>query len=194
MAKIDVTQIEGFNEMSDADKVKALTSYNLPDPDYSGYVKKDVFDKTSSEVAEWKRKFRAAASEDEQKKAEQAEQMKSMQDELENLRKEKTVSGYKAKFIAQGYDEALAEKTATALADGDMKTVFDNNQKFLSDLTKKMEKDQMRGDGRKPESGGTGGAIDFSKEIKEAREHGDMSRVAYLTRKQQEFIMTGGKK
>jgi hypothetical protein len=44
MAKIDVTKIEGYADMTPEEKLKALEGYDVPDPDYSGYVKKDVFD------------------------------------------------------------------------------------------------------------------------------------------------------
>lgn len=40
MAKIDVTQIEGYAEMSAEDKLKALEGFDIPDPDYSGYVRR----------------------------------------------------------------------------------------------------------------------------------------------------------
>lgn len=55
MAKIDVSTIEGFANMTAEQKVEALANYDFPDPDYTGYVKKDVFDKTASELASWKR-------------------------------------------------------------------------------------------------------------------------------------------
>ena len=38
MAKIDVSKIEGYAEMSAEDKLKALEAFDIPDPDYSGYV------------------------------------------------------------------------------------------------------------------------------------------------------------
>lgn len=43
--KISTDGIQGFAEMSDADKVTALLGIDVPDPvDLSGYVKKEVFD------------------------------------------------------------------------------------------------------------------------------------------------------
>ena len=43
----------------------------------------------------------------------------AMRLELESLRREKTLSNYKASYLSQGYDERLADEAATALADGD---------------------------------------------------------------------------
>ena len=66
-----------------------------------------------------------------------------MRSEIESLRKDKTVSDHKARFIALGYDEALAAETATAFADGDMEKVFANQKKFLESHDKKI-KDELR--------------------------------------------------
>ena len=68
MAKIDVSTIEGFADMTAEQKAEALANYEFPDPDYTGYVKKDVFDKTASELASWKKKHNELLSEEERKK------------------------------------------------------------------------------------------------------------------------------
>ena len=67
MAKIDVSTIEGFANMTAEQKAEALANYEFPDPDYTGYVKKDVFDKTASELASWKKKHNELLSEEERK-------------------------------------------------------------------------------------------------------------------------------
>ena len=66
MAKIDVSKIEGYAEMSAEDKLKALEAYEVPDPDYSGYVKKDVFDKTAKELADKKKELKDKLTAEEQ--------------------------------------------------------------------------------------------------------------------------------
>jgi hypothetical protein len=85
MAKIDVTKIEGYADMTPEEKLKALEGYDVPDPDYSGYVKKDVFDKTASELAAKKKELTEKMSEDEQKKAKEAKR-KQHTVELKGLR------------------------------------------------------------------------------------------------------------
>ena len=41
--KIKIEDLQGYTEeMSDADKLNLLLNYDIPDPDYSGYVKKEV--------------------------------------------------------------------------------------------------------------------------------------------------------
>ena len=133
MAKIDTSKIEGYDKMTPEQKIAALEAFDHPDPDYTGYVKKETFDATSSELAALKKKTREQLSEEERKKQESAEKLAQMETELASLRKDKTVSEYKAKFLAQGYSEELAAATAAALADGDTATVFANKQKFLDE-------------------------------------------------------------
>ena len=62
MANIDTSKIEGYAEMTAEQKVEALEKYSIADPDYSGYVKKDLFDKTASELAQSKKDLKARMS------------------------------------------------------------------------------------------------------------------------------------
>ena len=181
MAKIDTKLITGYEQMTPEQKVAALEAYNHPDPDYSGYVKKDLYDKAASDAASWKKKHNELLTEDERKKQEDADALASMKKELDELRKDKTVSEFKAKLIAQGYDEALASDTAQAMADGDTAKVFANQGKFLEDYAKKVKADAMKKT-PKPPAGDGSSDIDYSKKIEEAQQSGDMAAVAYYTR------------
>lgn len=181
MAKIDTKLITGYEQMTPEQKVAALEAYNHPDPDYSGYVKKDLYDKAASDAASWKKKHNELLTEDERKKQEDADALANMKKELDELRKDKTISEYKAKLIAQGYDEALASDTAQAMADGDTAKVFANQGKFLEDYAKKVKADAMKKT-PKPPAGDGSSDIDYSKKIEEAQQSGDMAAVAYYTR------------
>lgn len=152
MAKIDTTKIEGYDGMSAEEKLAALEGYEMPDADYSGYVRKDVFDKTASELANLKKTHNDLLSDDERKKAELDEEIKGLHEKVETLEKEKTVSAHKAKFIAMGYEEALATETAEAMADGNAEKVFENQQKFLEAYSKKLKADKFK-DTPKPPAG-----------------------------------------
>ena len=157
MAKIDTSKIEGYDKMTPEQKIAALEAFDHPDPDYTGYVKKETFDATSSELAALKKKTREQLSEEERKKQESAEKLAQMETELASLRKDKTVSEYKAKFLAQGYSEELAAATAAALADGDTATVFANQQKFLDEYTKTVKAENLKGTPRPPAGSGSEG-------------------------------------
>ena len=158
MAKIDVSKIEGFDTMTPEQKLDALQGFEFPDPDYTGYVKKGLYDKAASDVAAWKKKHHDLLSEDERKKQDRDEELESMKNELAGLRKEKTVSEYKAKLVSQGYDEELATATAAAMESDDMATVFANNQKFLEGYKKQVIADQLKRTPRGAD-GGTGGTM-----------------------------------
>lgn len=124
MAKIDTSRIAGYADMSLEDKLKALEAFEYNDNASELEKQKAAVSKANSEAAEWKRKHNALLSEDEQKKQQQAEDIAAMQKELNELRRDKTVSQYTAKFIAQGYDEKLAADTAKAMADGNTDIVW----------------------------------------------------------------------
>ncbi len=110
MAKIDVSKIEGYENMTPEQKIAALEGYDTPDPDYSGYVKKDVFDKTASELAEKKKQLQAKMTEDEAAKQKEQEEREKLQKDYEALLHKTTVSENKAKLLAMGYEEKLAPK------------------------------------------------------------------------------------
>ena len=136
MAGIDTSTIEGYAEMTAEDKVKALESYNIPDPDYSGYVKKDVFDKKASEASKLEKDLKARMTEDEVKEKERAEELERYKTEAETLRREKNIASNKAQLIGIGYDEALAQATAEAMESGDLATVIKNQQSVIENVKK----------------------------------------------------------
>ena len=59
-------------------------------------------------------------------------QIEALTADKENLVKEKTLASYREKFVAQGYDAELANKAASALADGDMDKVFKFQSEFMT--------------------------------------------------------------
>ena len=181
MAKIDTSKIPGYAEMSAEDKLKALEAFEYDDNAAEVERLKGAVSKANSEAASWKKKHNELLTEDERKKQEDADALANMKKELDELRKDKTISEFKAKLIAQGYDEALASDTAQAMADGDTAKVFANQGKFLEDYAKKVKADAMKKT-PKPPAGDGSSDIDYSKKIEEAQQSGDMAAVAYYTR------------
>lgn len=182
MPNIDTSHIEGFEGMTAEQKVDALLKLEIPEAvDLSGYVKKSVFDSKASEAAELSKKLKGKMSEDELAEAErqriQAEndqKYNDLESKYNELVKKSTISEYTAKYIALGYDKDLAESTAKAMADGDMKTVFENGEKHKMALEKKIKEDLMN---NTPKPGGSGGndggkedpAIAKAKELAKAK-------------------------
>ena len=135
----DWTKIAGDHEDMTADEKLALLDTQEednqppaePEPEQQppakpapGLISKAQFDKVASELAKVKKELRARMSAEEQKEADRMASDEAMRLELETLRREKTLNSYKASYLSQGYDERIAEDAATAMADGDMDTVF----------------------------------------------------------------------
>lgn len=152
---MDITKIEGYAEtMTAEEKLALLAKYETPSPDYTGWIKKDSFDKTASELAEARKQLKAKMTEDERKEAERAASEAATKAELEALRKEKAVSESKAQFLALGYEEKLAAETAKALAGGDMEKVFANQKVHIENVRKIERAAALAGDPKPPAGGG----------------------------------------
>ena len=156
--KIDTSKIEGFADMSPEQKLAALESYDIEEPDYAGYIKKDLFDKTASELADHKKQLKAKMTEDEQKEAERAAKEAERDALLAALQKDKSVSDTKAQFLGLGYESALADETAKAMVEGDMAKVFANQKKHLEEVEKKVRAEALK-ETPKPVPGGGGKAL-----------------------------------
>lgn len=143
MAKINTAAIEGYAEMSAEDKLKALEEYEFetPAPKDSEEVTKlkNALSKANSDAAEWKRQFREKQTEAERAEAERKEREAAVEDELRTLRRDKTVSGYIAQYLALGYTQELALKAAEATADNDAATIMSCQQEYLAAKTKEIE-------------------------------------------------------
>lgn len=171
--KISTDSIQGFAEMSDADKVTALLGLDVPDPvDMSQFVDKKTFDAKASEAADLSKKLKAKMSEEEQTAAERDAKWAEMEAKLQALEMEKTISTYKASYLAMnGYDEKLAQETAEALAKGDMAKVFANQQKAMEAHDKALKAELLRNT-PKPEGAGGGDNHDEDPSVELARKLG----------------------
>lgn len=144
MAKIDISKIEGYAEMSAEEKLAALEAFDIPEPDMSEFVRKDIADKYASEAAGYKKQLREHMSEEEAAKAKAAEDMATVMAELEALRADKTISEFTTQFMGIGYSEELAKSTATALQKGDMNVMFKNHAKFVAEREKALKAELLK--------------------------------------------------
>ena len=141
--KLDVSTIEGFDKMTDAEKVAALMGMEVPDKvDMSLFVSKDIADKYATEAAELKKQMRTKMSEDEIKKAEEEARYKEIEEKYAELLKKETISTY------------------TALAEGNFEKVFANGEKAKAEMEKSIKADILRGT---PKPGSFGGADGVTK-------------------------------
>lgn len=144
MAKIDVSKIDGYADMTPEQKIAALEAFETAEPDYTGWVKKDVFDKTASELAAKKKELNAKLTEDEQAKLKEQEERDKLQKAYDALLRENQVSKFKAELLGMGYDDKLAADTAEAMASGDTAKVFANQKKQLETVQKNARAEALK--------------------------------------------------
>ena len=145
---------------------EALEGIELP-TDNSAEVErlKNALSKSNSEVADYKRQLREKMSADELKAKEDAEKQEKLQKDYDELVKKVTLSEYEAKYLALGYDEALAKETAKAMANGELDKVFANQKKHSEAIEKKVRSEILK-DTPSPDGGNGGKTItkeDFAK-------------------------------
>ena len=176
MANIDTSKIEGYAEMTAEEKVAALEKYSIADPDYSGYVKKDTFDKTASELAQAKKDLKARMSDEEKAKIETEALLKQYKEQAETLQREKNIATNKAQFISIGYDDVLAQETAEALESGDFATVFKNQQTVIENV-KKIAKGEAMASVPTPAGKANEGTKTLTKEQFEKMSYAEMAEL-----------------
>ena len=115
--------IENYESMSPEEKIAALEA------NFSSVAQhKANADKAASEAANYKKQLRERMSEDEAKAIKEAEERQALIDRAEKAERELGVINYEKAYLAMGYDAKLARSSAEALANGDMESVFKNQQ------------------------------------------------------------------
>ena len=180
--KINTENIKGYSEMTLEEKLKALESFELSEPDYSGYVKKEVFDKTASELTDYKKQLREKMTADEIKAKEDAEKQEKLQSDYDALLKKVALSENKAKLIGLGYEDKLATETAEAMIEGNLDKVFANQKKHLEAVEKKIREDVLHNT-PKPEGGNSSNTMTKEK----LREMSANERYEYATKHPDEY-------
>lgn len=154
--KID---IQDYENMTVEEKLAALEA-NFE----SVAQAKATADKNASEAASYKKQLREKQTEEEAKAAKEAEEREALQARVKELEHERAVNGYMAAYTAMGYDEKLAKASAEALANGDTKTVFENQKAFHAAREKELRAEILKAtpapDAGAPTSGVTKEAFD----------------------------------
>ena len=183
MAKIDTTTIQGYEDMTPEQKIAALEGLDLPEPDYTGYVKKSVLDKATSDAAEWKRKYNSTLSQAELDKQKADEEQTALNTRLAELERKDKIASAKDDYIKAGFSADLASATAEAFVDGKMDVVQQNILKHAANLAEKKKDETMKNTPAPPAGGNPNpGNIDYEAEIAKALEAGDYAKAAYYSR------------
>lgn len=139
MPQIDWSQIEGYSpDLSPEEQLQLF----IASPERENPALAEAL----QQVATLQANLNARLSDDEKNAAKQADIMK----ELESLRRENAMSKHKASFMAQGYDEKLAETAAAAMIDGKHITLFECMQKHQATLEKRMKEQLLKDTPRPP--------------------------------------------
>ena len=186
MADIQSLLGDAYKEGMTLEEINAaLADRELVDKSqYDGFVPKSLLEKANSEAADYKKKWKAASSEQEQKAIDDAEKQAAIEEELKTLRRASKVSDYEKQHLALKYDEKDAKEIAEALYDGDMDTVFRIQKKHEEALQKTIKADLMKQMPTPPSGNQT--TVDYSKQIAEAQASGNMVLMAALIRQQSE--------
>lgn len=102
-----------------------------PQIDMSKFVSKELYDKSASDTAKYKKQLRETMSEAERKALEEAEKYAEVVAERDKLKAEKDIAEHSKGLVAIGYDENTATEVATALMNGDFATVIKAQATFV---------------------------------------------------------------
>lgn len=143
--KVDVSKIENYENMTAEEKVEALLGLEIePQTDNEELIKlRNNLNKANSQAADYKRQLKELQAQNmsdaDKAKMEFEETLNNLKAENETLKKAQTIANYKANYLANGYDDALATSTAEALESGDMATVFANQKAFNESMLAKAK-------------------------------------------------------
>ena len=177
---MDLTTLEGYTEgMTAEETLELLKNYEPPKPateednnppaeqPVGKVIPKAQFDKLASEYAALKKKHNATLTAEEAAAQEREEANAAMLEELETLRKEKSISGYVASLLSLGLDEAMAGSAATALAEGDVDTLFAELRKYKTGIEKALRAQILKETPTPPagDNPGADGALTLEEQI-----------------------------
>lgn len=188
--KVEWNKIPGFKDgMTAEEKLALLDSYEEPETEKK--IPKAQFDALASELAKAKKDLKSRMTEDEQKEADRNKQFEDMQKELDDLKHEKTVSGYKASMLGLGMTEDSAGKAAEALASGNIADVFAALKTHTDGLEKSIRADIMKNSPKPPAGSEPGNNVTASEAI--AKQITGEAADTYKTAEQTLNYYTGGK-
>ena len=140
--KLDTSRINGWDDLSAEDKVKALLEQEIEveQTETADAIKlKNALNKACEEAASYKKALREKQSEAERAEADRAEQYKALQDELASYRNKERISSYKAQLMAAGIDPDTADLMAKSLPEGVSDEYFQATKSFLDAQRKNAE-------------------------------------------------------
>lgn len=96
------------------------------------------------DAEEWKTKYESTLSDQEKAEAKQKEEVETMAAKLQALERTNAISEHKAKYLAMGYTEELAQSSAEAMVDGNSDVIYQNMSAFISANTEKVKAEMLK--------------------------------------------------
>ena len=170
-------------EISDAlEKIEDSKSDQLQKNESEISKLRDAVSKANSEAAKYRRQLTAKQSDAKAAEISQKEEYEKLVQENTELKKSISISERKAELIGIGYEEKLANETATAMVDGNLDVVIANQKKYLEEQKKVIKAEHMKNTPRPKEGSVQAGSTDYAKMIADAQASGNISAMAYYTR------------
>ena len=134
--KLDVTMIEGYDNMTAEEKVAALEGFELK-PDTSEVDNlKNLLSKRNSENAKLTKELRERMSEEEQRQADRKAEIEAKDARIAELEKKDKIATYTASYMSIGFTADDARKQAELLYDGDFGAVIANHKAHVDNISK----------------------------------------------------------
>lgn len=174
--------------MTDEEAQAKFNEIYMPRSEHDKEVEKSksLIDTYSAQIADNKRKERERMSEAEKQEADRKAEWEALQESNKTLQRELQVNKLMSGYMERGFDKDLAIETASAMFDGDSATVMSNEKIFADKREASLKAAWEKEYSVNPPAGNGSGKVDFSKQIAEAQEKGDMVAMASLIRQQNE--------
>lgn len=167
---LTVEQISNFLETKSNDEIKHY---------------KELISKANGEAADYKRKWKATLSDQEQAAQEKNDELETLKQRCAELEKSQALVDYTSKYLELGYPKDLAVKSAEAQIAGDLDTLI-NTQASYIEMVRKTAVDKALDNTLKPQGSYVHKPVDYSEKISNALANGHPSEAAYYMRLQQE--------
>jgi len=153
---------EGMSEEEMSAAIEKAVSEREKERDKETKKAKASFDRTSSEIAEYKRQLndykqqlKDRMTDEEKNRKEQEDLLEALRKDNEEMKKQIAIADSKAKLAGLGYSEDLASETATALYSGDLETVYRNQKAFMEAREKEIRAQVIKDTPVPPAGSGT---------------------------------------
>lgn len=185
MAKIDVSGIEGYADMSAEDKVKALEDFEFSENTDELTKYKNLVSQRNTEVGNLNKRIKELEAAQNGKMSEADKTISELQATVEELTKTNTFNSLKATYIGMGYSEELAGERAQAEVDGERAKAAEVERKFIEAHDKAIKADLLK-DTPRPGKGGTG-TPDTGMTLEKLRKMAPLERKAWADAHQDEY-------